>query len=189
MKALGLAVLVTALSAPAYAQETIRESDRGRLWWNSGDETIQDSKATDAAKFRVGSPGVDGVHGGGGAFTFDILNWRGRARTEVAGFGGSFNGRQGEVGLWIWNGLEPFGDATQKKVAEFFADHVEFKVPISAPNLTNGALPADHITSPNGQWWTFQQDDGNLVIYQLTPAGWLCPRWSVFTGPLPACPQ
>lgn len=147
------------------SETTLVDTPLGRLWQNGGNETIQDSKVPDASKFRVGAPYVAGQSGGGGAYSFDVLNAFGRARTEVAVFTGGYNGTQGEVGLSIWNGQEPFGDANQKKVVEFYGDHVEFKVPISAPNLSGGGSTHSIIQSGNGRVLLAAQDDGNLVLY------------------------
>ena len=144
------------------------DNDRGKTTVE-GNEVLVTSKVYDAAKFRVGAP-VGPSSGGGGAFSWDLMNFQGRSRTEVAVLAGGFNGTQGEIGLSIWNGKEPFGDATQKKVVEFYADHVEFKVPVTAPNL-GGSVPATGAVTPallqsaNGRLVLAAQDDGNLVLY------------------------
>ena len=141
------------------------DNDRGKTTVE-GNEVLVTSKVYDAAKFRVGAP-VGPSSGGGGAFSWDLMDFQGRTRTEVAVLAGGFNGTQGEIGLSIWDGKEPFGDATQKKVVEFYADHVEFKVPITAPNLGSGTpvgAPA-LLQSANGRLVLVAQDDGNLVLY------------------------
>lgn len=135
-----------------------------------GNEVIIDAKDLDAAKFRVGSRRVDGAHGGGGAYSFDTIERveEGSRRTEVAVLTGSYNGRVGEVGLSIWDGTEPITDASQKKVAEFYPDRVEFKVPIQAPNL--GAAPGSFLKA--GHYELHLQGDRNLVLYDTRTDPW-----------------
>jgi hypothetical protein len=179
----------------------IEDNSKGVLWNNNGNETIMDSKFSDASKFRVGSPYEKGQSGGGGAFSFDIIGGMpprqdGSApptRVEVALFTGAVTSEGGgEVGLSItrpgtWSDID---DAAQQKVVEFRGDQVEFKVPISAPNL-GAAVPVNVVRmwAPNGLSFTQQQDDTNFVTYVTSVAFSIDPShvkavWSRMTGPL-----
>lgn len=140
-----------------------------------GNEVIIDAKDADASKFRVGSRHVPGQSGGGGAYSFDVINTveEGSYRKEVAILVGGFNGQQGEIGVCVWNGQEPFGDATQIKVMEIRGTEVEFKVPVKLSAGVSGLNAGDRMTSSNGRFVTIQQNDGNFVTYdaQLGPIG------------------
>ena len=146
----------------------IAETHNGQLRLQ-GNETIDDAKDADAAKFRVGSRHVPGESGGGGAYSFDLIEEvaEGNHRTEAAVLTGGFNGRTGEVGLSIWDGTEPITDFSQKKVVEFYPDHIEFKVPVTGPNIGSNEF-ATGISSRNGRYRLQVQDDGNLVYYDYS---------------------
>jgi hypothetical protein len=197
---LTLALVLFASTAVAQDQpQTIRESARGRVWWNSGNELLIDSDLLfpDAAKVRVGAPFVPGETGGGGAFSWDIIGgdmpgMSGGKRVEViVAPGGMGPNGGGELGLFItkagtWGNIT---DAAQARVFRATADVVEFSVPITAPNLQNGTgtvvISDWFIASPNGQYRTYVQDDGNLVTYKvMQPGNWLCATWSTLTGPI-----
>src|SRR5262245_37051598 len=107
-----------------------------------GNEVMVDAKDPDAAKFRVGSRYVKGQSGGGGGYSFDIIEEaaEGNRRIEAVVLVGGSNGKGGELGMCIWDGTTPITDASQRKVAEFRHDGIEFKVPITAPNLAS-AVP------------------------------------------------
>lgn len=173
-----MAVAVMALilsSAPAISQnanEIIKSTSNG-LFWFGGNEARSDAKDLDASKVRVGSRMVPGQHGGGGAFTFDGLMTNDTSdagiqrarRVEVAGIGGSFNGRTGEVGMWIWNGRDPndIRDADQVKVIEFFSDHIEIKVPVRGLTVQGGGQ-TDRMTSLDGRFVTVQQGEDRKSV-------------------------
>lgn len=163
-----------------------------------GNEIIIDAKDADAAKFRVGSRYVPGECGGGGAYSWDLIQevHEGNRRVEAAVLVGGFNGRTGEVGLCIWNGRDPgdIRDEDQKKVVEFRPDEIEFRVPIKAPNFTGGGgAPSEQLVgrmwAPNGLSFTQQQSDGNFVTY-LTQVPFNIAStnvkavWSAWTGPI-----
>lgn len=151
--------------------DTLANNDRGTLW-NVGNETIQDSKVADASKFRVGAPFELGESGGGGAFSFDVTGgdipgMSAGKRIEVVLMTGGMNAQGGgETGLFVtkkgtWGNIS---DAAQIRVWEITSDGIEFKVPISAPNLPAGG-GSTVIQSPNGRVLLAAQDDGNLVLY------------------------
>ena len=126
-----------------------------------GNETIQDAKDADAAKFRVGSRHVPGQSGGGGAYSFDVINEvsEGNHRTEVAVIVGGYNGKGGEVGVCVWDGVEPISDAGQPKVMEWRHDEIEFKVPIKAPNLGSANSRPSRFYTDGGKFCINWQDD------------------------------
>lgn len=126
---------------------TIDETSRGQVRLD-GNEHLTDAKGPaeraepDPAKNRVGSPYVPGRCGGGGAYSHDIIDrvGAGQRRVEAVLRTGGFNGKTGESKLIIWNGRD-FGDirdSDQVTVYEATSERVEFKVPISAPNLGGG---------------------------------------------------
>ena len=155
----------------------LADNPQGCLWQNDGNETIQDSKYPDAAKFRVGAPYEAGESGGGGAFSFDVIagipGQPADKRVEVAVLTGGMQGNGGgEVGLSITKPgtYHDITDAAQQKVVEFRGDGVEFKVPISAPNLpvaNQPILSTELLRSTNGRFLLAMQNDGNLVVYDL----------------------
>lgn len=161
----------------------LEDNDRGTLWQNNGNETIQDSKFSDASKFRVGSPYEKGQSGGGGALSFDIIGGMpprkdGTApptRVEVVGIGGAVTQQGGgELGIWVtkpgtWSDID---DAAQQKVAEFRGDQIEFKVPISAPNLSGSDGGGKRVYHEGGKFVTIYQDDGHVVTYDMRKDPW-----------------
>ena len=156
------------------SHEIIKETSNGVLWFG-GNEARSDAKDLDAAKFRVGSRFEDGVHGGGGAYSFDGIDTNGTTaddlmaarRVECAVLTGSFNGRTGEVGLSIWNGRDrnDIRDADQKKVFEMTSEGIEFKVPVKGLSGGSAGVPSI-LQSPNGRLLLAAQDDGNFVLYK-----------------------
>jgi len=162
----------------------LNETSNGQLRMQ-GNEIIIDAKDADASKFRVGSRHVPGQSGGGGAFSFDVIDRaeEGSPRKEVIVLVGGFNGQQGELGICVWNGQEPFGDATQIKVMEIRGNEIEFKVPVKGlSSMPSGS--SDRMISADGKWVTVQQGDGNLVQYQVLPSGAWKATWSSWTGRL-----
>lgn len=184
-------VICLGIAAPALAQNdapvTLVEGRVGKIWWNGGNELIAESKIPDASKFRVRAPQQEGESGGGGAFSFDVTNIPGGPAGGVEAVlltGGINRDGGGESGFFIlkkgtWGNIS---DAAQIRVWEATSERLEFKIPISAPNLVGGALAANYIDSPNGQFRSVQQNDGNFVTYEQMGGGLMCPRWSTFTG-------
>lgn len=168
---------------------TLAETHNGQLRIQ-GNEVLIDAKDPDAAKFRVGSREVAGQSGGGGAVSFDVIERveEGSPRIEAVVMVGGSNGRGGELGLCVWDGTRPISDASQRKVAEFRHDVVEFKVPITAPNLRSDATRFYH---QGGRFVTNYQDDGHIVTLDMggtaDESQWV-PVWSSWHGllrPLP----
>lgn len=163
----------------------IADTSNGQLRLQ-GNETITDAKDADAAKVRVGSRHVPGKSGGGGAYSFDVIEEvsEGNHRTEAVVMVGGFNGSGGELGICIWNGVEPITDPGQPKVVEMRHNEIEFKVPIRAPNLAGGGV-TDTMWAPDGRTFTQQQSDGNFVTYTAS-APWSKANatavWSAWTG-------
>ena len=160
----------------------LADNPQGRLWNNDGNETLQDSKYPDAAKFRVGAPYAEGESGGGGAFSFDVIAGipgqpEGK-RVEIAVLtGGMQRNGGGEVGLSITAAgtYHDISDFAQKKVVEFRAEEVEFKVPIKAPNLSAISGAQEMLRSTTGRFMLALQNDGNLVLYDMQTAK---PLWA-----------
>jgi hypothetical protein len=104
-------------------------------------------------------------------------------------------GKQTEDGLRggeLYLGLKRPGagttdDAMFDALTATVYDGFHFHLPVYAPNLHQPVAPPSVIVSPNGRWRTYIQDDGNLVMYEVMPGDWLCPRWSMFTGPVLEC--
>ena len=162
----------------------LSETSNGQLRMQ-GNEIIIDAKDADAAKFRVGSRHVPGQSGGGGAYSFDLIDRaeEGSPRKEVVVLVGGYNGQQGELGICVWNGQEPFGDATQIKVMEIRGNEIEFKVPVKGLTVAPSApASAAELRSSDGRWVTVQQGDGNLVQYEILANGAWVARWSSWTG-------
>lgn len=73
-------------------------------------------------------------------------------------------------------------DAGMKLRLRLGARGAEFFVPITAPGLGgSGTGDGSSLTSPNGQYRAQMQDDGNFVVYALSP---LKALWSWLTGRL-----
>ena len=135
-----------------------------------GNELIIDAKDADASKFRVGSRHVPGQSGGGGAYSFDIIETvaEGSGRIEAAILVGGTNGVGGEVGVCIWDGTRPITDASQRKVMEWRHDEIEIKVPLRVSGgVIGGSLPNSRVTrfyTDGGKFAINWQDDtGNPV--------------------------
>jgi hypothetical protein len=179
-----IVLLIAALftSVPvAFAQQrhqTLATNERGTIAVE-GNEILADSKILDAAAVRVGAPrGLSS--GGGGKFSYDVLLPDG-SRREIAltTAGEGVNGP--EWGLTILKKEGGTRDEDQTRVIEATAEGVHFHVPISAPNL---GVTRDRITSADGRFSTFIQNDGNLVTYEVVGLTW-CPRWSSWHGVIP----
>ena len=153
----------------------IAETDNGQLRIQ-GNEVIIDAKDADAAKFRVGARHVPGESGGGGAYSFDVIEEvsEGSRRTEAVLLNGGFNGVGGELSVTIWDGSQPITDASQRKAIEIRHDEVEFKVPVKfSAGVIGGSSGGSNefatgISSRNGRYRLQVQDDGNLVYYDYS---------------------
>ena len=157
----------------------LSETSNGQLRMQ-GNEIIIDAKDADASKFRVGSRHVPGESGGGGAYSFDVIDRaeEGSPRKEVVVLVGGFNGQQGELGIFVWNGQEPFGDATQIKVMEIRGNEIEFKVPVKGFSPSAGRVTRFY--TDGGKFCINWQDDTGKpagVIYDtkgsLDEAQWV----------------
>ena len=71
-------------------------------------------------------------------------------------------------------------DRDMIRVVTITASGVEWHVPVKGFSAPTGQA---FLSSPNGKFVTHQQDDGNLVTYEVTPDGWV-PVWSSWTGRL-----
>lgn len=131
-----------------------------------GNETIQDAKDADASKFRVGSREVPGQSGGGGAYSFDVIERveEGSPRIEAVVMVGGSNGHGGELGICVWDGTRPISDPSQKKVIEFRHNEIEFKVPVKG--LPSGGSNSGRTYHEGGQFITIYQNDGQVVTYK-----------------------
>lgn len=191
------ALILCLTAVPAFAQNeapvTFIDGRVGTFWWNGGNEVLSDSKIPDASKFRVGAPMQEGESGGGGAFSFDVIGGiPGPAPKRVEAVlltGGMNRDGGGESGFFIlkkgtWGDIN---DSKQIRIWEATSERMEFKVPISAPNLTAGGMAANYFDSQDGRFRVVQQNDGNLVQYEQMGGhdNLLCPRWSTFTGTIP----
>ena len=175
-------------------RQILADNNTGTLWNNGGNETIQDSKIADASKFRVGAPYEAGQSGGGGAFSFDVTggNIPGMhegKRIEVVLQTGAMNREGGgETGLFVtrrgtWGNIS---DEAQVRIWEITSDRVEFKVPISAPNLGGGGGTGGNrqrLETADGRYvWQLQNDPahgamGAIIVYDThgniaDEAGW-----------------
>ena len=160
--------------------QTLATNSRGTVKVE-GNEILTDSKVLDAAAVRVGAPrGL--TSGGGGKFSYDVLLPNG-TRREIAltTAGEGVNGP--EWGLTILRKDGNTRDEDQIRVIEATAEGIEFRVPISAPNIARRPT-GDSITSADGRFTTVIQNDGNLVTYEAIDLTW-CPRWSSGTGTIP----
>lgn len=156
----------------------LHNDERGTLRVE-GNETIQDSKVADASKFRVGAPYEKGESGGGGGFVFDVIGGLPNRpngspppeRVEVAHMLGALNdtgGGEWSLGLTKPGTWADISDEAQFKVIEATATKIEFKVPITAPNMNAPTL----INRLHSGRFVYQlQDDpasgplGRIVIY------------------------
>ena len=150
----------------------ILDDTRNGLLWHSGNEGREDAKDADAAKHRVGSRHVPGHSGGGGAFSFDVLDLHPAngsllstdevltaRRIEAAVIVGGFNGTTGELGICIWDGVQPITDAGQPKVVEMRPNEVDFRVPVKFSAGVIGGAP-----SANSRPSRFYTDGGKFCI-------------------------
>lgn len=167
----------------------LHETDNGRLT-HGGNAVINDSKIPDPAEYRGGAPpeqrSLVKISG-------DVVE--GNDREEVvlvqlkqSGDNVPDGRRGGEFYLGCKKPGEGSTDAAMRDVMLAFHDHVDFKVPISAPNLTGGALESSAIQSPSGRYRLQCQDDAHLVLYDMsrTPPQ---PIWSHRFGIIRAIAQ
>jgi hypothetical protein len=146
----------------------LADNERGRITVE-GNEVLATSKIPDAAKFRVRAPRVPGESGGGGAISFDAQDDQDGRWKEVQLITGAMNGARGGEGKLIVlaeGGI--IDDAHQRTIIEWDSNKVEFKVPISAPNLNGGGTSApatDMLKSADGRMVLALQMDGNMVLY------------------------
>lgn len=194
-----LTLLLLTLTTTAWGQgQTIDESSQGRVWWTTINEFIMDSKIADAAKFRVGAPFEAGESGGGGAFSFDVLNFGGNSsrRIEVVLFTGGMNSQGGgESGLFVtrrgtWGDIT---DAAQVRIYEATSDGIVFHVPVTFAGGGGGVSGiTDTMWAPDGLSFTQQQTDANFVTYTTKvpyckdAACGVRAVWSRNSGPLDA---
>ena len=142
----------------------LADNERGTVFVE-GNEVLAESKIADAAKFRVRAPREPGQSGGGGAFSFDVKDHVDGQWKEVQLITGAMTGaRGGEGKLIVLMEGGVIDDAHQRTIIEWDSNRVEFKVPISAPNLQGGII-GSILQSPNGRLVLAAQDDLNLVLY------------------------
>lgn len=176
--------------------QILADNDRGQTCVE-GNAFCQDSKILDAAELRIGSPAAPGQSGGGGKLSIDVLlpetdddgRHKRRAIVELRGGEGSLGA---EVKLGVLKQGGETSDADMKDIFQYHAalNHLEFLVPISAPNLGPPvAATVTRMWAPNGMSFTQQQDDGNFVTYTTTVSYSIAPEhvtavWSAWTGKL-----
>jgi hypothetical protein len=170
--------ITLAVVAPLGAQDTqeLNHTKVGVLT-HGGNALLNDSKIDDPAEYRGGAPPT---------------------QRSLVKFSGDVNeGKDGKRGGEFYLGLKKPGtgttdDAMHDALVATYQDGFRFNLPISAPNLQqgDGSIVVGHwyIQSPNGRYRTYMQDDGNLMVYKvMEPGNWLCPTWSMFTGPVGRC--
>ena len=124
-----------------------------------GNECLIDAKDADASKYRVGSREVPGESGGGGAISFDVIERveEGSPRIEAVVMVGGSNGKGGELGICVWDGVRPISDAGQPKVVEFRHNEIEFKVPVKGLPAAGGRVTRFY--TDHGKFCVNWQDD------------------------------
>lgn len=188
--------LLVATVAPVRAQtENLAESNIGRFAFNGGNAVFMDSFIDDPAEYRGGAPETQRSLV---KFSGDIIDGARRNEVVLVQFkqtgDGVPDGRRGGE-LYIGLAKPGFGttdDAMHDALVATYEGGFRFNLPVFAPNLQQGqgtvVVGNWFMQSPDGGWRTYMQSDGNLVTYQvMQPGNWLCPRWSIFTGSLPAC--
>ena len=186
---LGYWVVFMTLTTPVFAQETIKDTPMGVLS-HCCNELFSDSKVNDPSAIRLGAPATQR---GLGKISFDILIAPPptTSRDEVVLIQGKQTEDGGRGGEFYLGLKRPFMGSVDAAMVDAMTATVDggfrFKLPIYAPNLFAGSAQSNVLISVNGLYRSIMQDDGNFVVYKLMPGNWLCPTWSVLTGPLPAC--
>jgi hypothetical protein len=175
--------------APASAQ-SVGENDRGTVRI-AGNELLIDSKVDDPGALRGGAPPTQTSLF---KLSGDVLVGGRREEVVLQQFKQTRDGRRGGE---FYLGLKAPGTGTTDEamidaLTATVRDGFRFHLPISAPNLQQGEgamiFGSWFMQSPNGHYRAYMQDDGNLVVYRVNESGnWLCPVWSLMTGPLPPC--
>ncbi|HKH74654.1 MAG TPA: hypothetical protein VKA59_25020 [Vicinamibacterales bacterium] len=180
-----LVSIVVLLASPVYAQEKeLNETTMGRLR-HDGNAMLNDSKVDDPSEYRGGAPATQRslvkISG-------DVVE--GSHREEVVLIqlkqtGDRQRGGEFYLGLKI-PGTSTTDEAMFDALVATYRDGFHFNLPIYAPNLPDAAVTPSFIQSPNGQFRTYIQNDGDLVTYEvMQPGNWLRPVWSSMSGPIP----
>lgn len=182
--------LLVVLAAPASAQidtQPLADNREGKVSVR-GNELIVESTVNDPSALRLGSLRTQR---GLGKLSFDLLNPRCevvlmQGKQTEAQDGRTLAGQGGELTLHLQQPFKPCDDPYMKPVFSMTTDRIEFYVPITAPNLGGGGNGGGNwfLESPGGEYRTYMQADGNLVVYMIRNS-WLCPTWSIFTGIIP----
>lgn len=146
------------------------ENERGKITIE-GNEVLATSLIPDAAKFRVRAPRVKGESGGGGAFSFDVLDpvdGRWKEMQLITGAMNDARGGEGKLIVLAEGGV--IDDAHQITVMEWDSRKVEFKVPVSAPNIGSGATQGRFYSGERKFCFNVQDDPasgkaGRIVVY------------------------
>lgn len=171
----------------ATGNKIIEQNSEGKLIFNGNELKVVSTIAQgDAAFVKVISPYVEGESGGGGGFSIDAGD-EGRNFPLVELLGAMYQaGAEGKlVVLKVGTGSNP-DDSDYQTIMEFTSNKVEFKVPISAPNL-GAAGVTDTMWAPDGMSFTHQQSDGNFVTYRASSPfskANATAVWSAWTGRL-----
>lgn len=178
------------LAAVPVAGQSISDNPRGTVHV-AGNELLVDSKVEDPGAVRGGAP-----PGQGSLFKLsgDVLVDGRREEVVLQQFKQTADDRRGGE---FYLGLKaPGTGTTDEAMVDALTATVEggfrFHLPVRAPNLQPGdgtiVVGSWFIQSPNGQYRTYMQNDGNLVVYRVHESGnWLCPVWSIATGPAAPC--
>jgi hypothetical protein len=180
-----LVSIVVLLASPVYAQEKeLNETTMGRLR-HDGNAMLNDSKVDDPSEYRGGAPATQRslvkISG-------DVVE--GSHREEVVLIqlkqtGDRQRGGEFYLGLKI-PGTSTTDEAMFDALVATYRDGFHFNLPIYAPNLPDAPVTPSFIQSPNGQFRTYIQKDGDLVTYEvMQPGNWLRPVWSSMSGPIP----
>ena len=188
--------ITLAVAAPVGAQDTqeLNHTKVGVLT-HGGNALLNDSTIDDPAEYRGGAPPTQRSLV---KFSGDVNEGKRREEVVLMQFKQTGdNVPDGKRGGEFYLGLKKPGtgttdDAMHDALVATYQDGFRFNLPISAPNLQqgDGSIVVGHwyIQSPNGRYRTYMQDDGNLMVYRvMEPGNWLCPTWSMFTGPLDRC--
>lgn len=178
----------------ATGNKVIEQNAEGKLIINGNElKIVSIIVQGDAAFVKVISPVVEGESGGGGGFSIDAGD-EGR-NVPLAEFLGAYYNGGAEAKIVLLRrgaGLNPT-DADYLAVMEATTDRIDFRVPITAPNLGGGspnvgAWPgcmASGIAGDPYRWQFCQQGtDGNVVSYEVVQ-GHACARWSAYHGVIP----
>ena len=183
-------------AAPLRAQEAHELSDTHvGVLRHGGNALLNDSKIDDPAEYRGGAPPTQRSLV---KFSGDVKEGSRREEVVLMQFKQTGdNVPDGERGGEFYLGLKKPGtgttdDAMHDALVATYRDGFRFNLPISAPNLQQGdgsvVVGNWYIQSPNGRYRTYIKDDGNLMVYKvMEPGHWLCPMWSILTGPLGPC--